>query len=114
MTVFRSPSNAKLEFIDNCAACERLCLDAIVHCRDRGGEFANDARLSALSTCAEVCRDAISAIQGSTDAQPGVLLACVSTCERTARFCADFPEDSLLRACANACRNAARSCAEIV
>jgi hypothetical protein len=29
------------------------------------------------------------------------------------KFCADFPEDKLLRACANACRNAARSCAEM-
>lgn len=113
MTAFRSPSNALLELIDNCAACERLCLEAIVHCRDRGGELADSARLSALSACAEVCRDAVSATQASTEVQTGVVLACASTCERAVKFCADFPEDKLLRACANACRNAARSCAEM-
>lgn len=113
MTAFRSPSNALREFIDNCAACERLCLEAIVHCRDRGGDFADGARLSALSSCAEVCRDAVSATQASTEVQPGVVRACVSNCERAAKFCADFPEDKLLRACANACRNAARSCTEM-
>jgi len=113
VTAFRTPSNARREFIDNCAACERLCVEAVVHCRTRGGEFADDAWLSVLTTCAEVCRDAVSAIQGSSEAQPGVLLACASTCERAAKFCADFPEDKLLRACANACRNAARACTEM-
>jgi hypothetical protein len=111
VTAFRPLPSAIQDCIGNCTACERLCLETMAHCRQRGGDFAETPLLAALALCAELCRDTASTVQDAAgEAQLPMLRACAVACERGAKLCDDFPSDNMLRACGNACRLAARAC----
>jgi len=112
VTAFRSPSNGIADCIESCTACERLCTEAIAHCEARAGLATKDD-LAVLSLCAEACRLVVNAIRAGTDYRVAAGRACAYICERSARICAPFDDDALMRACANACSNAARSCSEL-
>jgi hypothetical protein len=113
MSAFRTPSNAMLDCIQNCTACEHLCLETLAWCQAQGGEFAKPKFLALLSLCADICGTSQRAMLGGSEAYVFLCDACSQVNQRCASACAEFADEPRLRACAAACANCARSCADM-
>jgi hypothetical protein len=113
MTAFRTAANAMADCIDNCTACEQLCLEVLPLCQATGGERAGPQFLALLALCADVCGTNARAMRGGSSAYVFLSHACAEVCKRCADACAPFVDEPRMRACASACANCARSCAEM-
>ena len=113
MIDFRTPSNAVVDCIESCTACEHLCIETIAHCQEKRGRLAEPDRLALLGVCADICGTSARAMLSGSDAHVHTCTACAEICRRGAESCGLHAEDARLRACASACANAARCCAEM-
>ena len=114
MSAFRTASNATTDCIDNCLACEQLCLETRSWCESAGGALARDDFLGLLALCAEACSASARAMQDGSDAYVFLCEACAQLSQRCAEALGAMSAgEPRLRACAAACANCARCCAEM-
>jgi len=100
------------ECIDRCQNCQEICLEAVSHCLEMGGEHAAPEHIRTLATCAEICDTAARFMLLSSRHHARTCDACAEVCEACAEDCARFEDDSMKR-CADVCRRCAESCHEM-
>lgn len=103
-------SEAMQQCIDNCTACEQICLAAVSHCLELGGKHAENSHIQLLLDCAEMCRTSISSMLRGSQHQAHVCGVCAKICASCATDCERFADDEIMRQCAEACRRSAESC----
>jgi len=96
-----------------CADCHQYCIEALVHCRQRGGAYTETSHLRQLQDCAEVCRTTADLLLRGSDYAVSLGAVCAEVAEGCASSCEQFLDDRLMRTCAGVCRRCALVCREL-
>ena len=101
------------ECIHNCSHCHDLCLLAVRHCLEKGGEHASVGHITALLDCAQACATANDFMLRGSEMHGKTCGACAEACERCAEACEAIGDDDLMRKLAEQCRKCAESCRQM-
>ena len=99
--------------IDECVHCHEICLSTIPYCLEQGGHHAEEAHVTLLLDCANICQTAADFMLRGSDEHARICAACAAICQRCAEDCDQFVGDDVMRACAEACRRCADSCESV-
>jgi hypothetical protein len=99
--------------IDECIRCHEVCLSTIPYCLEQGGRHAEEAHVTRLLDCADICRTAADFMLRGSDEQSRLCAACAVLCLRCADDCDQFVGDEVMHACAESCRQCADRCEEM-
>ncbi|MBI1270926.1 hypothetical protein GC174_10885 [bacterium] len=97
-----------------CSKCLKVCQDALVYCKKKGGEHAKKEHLDTLKDCIALCR-ASSDLAGRKSALAAKVHAiCAEACRKCAESCKSLNDKKLdncveqCNTCADACEKASR------
>jgi hypothetical protein len=93
-----------------CLETRRVCLDAVVHCLEKGDELAEIKRIRWLLECADSAWINAESMQRQARIDPADEAACTRICIECARACQSGAIDEVLTACADACWRCASAC----
>lgn len=96
--------------VEECQGCHDTCLEAVGYCLQMGGEHAMPGHIRLLMDCAEICQTSANFMIRMSDLHTKTCGVCAEVCERCAKECARFDNDSVMQRCAETCTNCARSC----
>ncbi|AKQ69083.1 Ferredoxin [Myxococcus hansupus] len=96
--------------IEDCLACQRVCLETLTYCLGKGGRHAEAKHLRLLMDCAEICQTSANFMLRGSELHSRTCFACSEVCGRCAESCARLGEDRLLKACADMCARCSESC----
>jgi hypothetical protein len=106
-------SEAMRRCIDECHSCQEICLEAVLHCLELGGQHAAPAHIRSLLDCSEACQTAANFMVRGSDMHGSVCQMCAEACLACAEDCDRLSDDDLMRRCAEECRRCADSCREM-
>ena len=98
------------ECINQCLACQRICLETVQHCLTRGGKHADAEHIRLLLDCADICRTSADFMLRGSPLHVRTCAVCAEVCESCAESCESIGDDDTMRRCAEACRACAESC----
>ena len=108
---FKGMADEVQKCIQSCTACHQVCLQAISHCLEKGGEHASPTHIRTLEDCAEICSVSANFMMRGSDLHPAICGACAEACLACADSCEKIADsDEMMKACANICRLCAESC----
>jgi hypothetical protein len=93
-----------------CDETRRVCLDAVVHCLEKGEKHADIQRIRLLLECADAAWINSQSMQKRARIDAGDEAACTRICIECARACQSGAVDEVLTACAEACWRCASAC----
>ena len=96
--------------VDACHACQRVCLETLTYCLDKGGPHAAAARIRLLLDCAEICQTNANFMMRASSFHMTLCNVCAQICRRCAASCDFEPSDVRLTECAKQCRTCLDSC----
>jgi hypothetical protein len=99
--------------IDECESCRDVCVRAIVHCLHRGGSHAEEAHITALLDCVDMCATSATFMLRDSTFHRRICEVCADICDACAASCEEFPDDDVMRRCAEECRRCAESCRQM-
>lgn len=99
--------------IQNCQDCHDICLETVTYCLTKGGKHAEAAHILILLDCAEICQTSANFMVRGSDLHPLTCGVCAEVCERCAKDCERFGDDTTMRECADMCHRCADSCREM-
>lgn len=105
--------NNMQEAIARAEECKTLCLETLTHCKNKGGEHAEEEHLKLLEDCAKICETAVDFMQRGSDNHSKVCALCAEICNKCADSCEKMSDDEQMQKCAEACRKCAESCREM-
>lgn len=97
--------NPYREYLDECQACVRACVNCILRENRDQPQVASD-RLELLWQCAQVCRTSASLIATNEKGARAFATVCSSMCCECAQAC-EAVDDECFRHCAKACLSCA-------
>jgi hypothetical protein len=98
--------------IDECVSCHEVCLEAVTHCLEKGGEHARADHIRLLLDCVQICQTSADYMLRGSEFHTRVCEVCADVCERCAKDCDRF-DDEVMRRCAEECRRCAESCRQM-
>jgi hypothetical protein len=96
--------------IQQCLKCQRVCLETMTYCLDKGGAHAEPGHIRLLLDCAEICRTSADFMLRGSDLHSLTCEVCAEICSECADDCESFEGDPRLRDCERVCRACADSC----
>lgn len=99
--------------IDECVRCHEICLSTETYCLEQGGSHAEEAHITLLVDCADICQTAADFMLRGSDEHGRICAVCAVLCQRCAEDCDQFVGDDVMHACAEACRRCADSCEQV-
>jgi len=93
--------------IDSCLECDRVCLESVAYCLEKGGKHAEASHIKALLECAKICQTNGELMLLNAECHCGL---CAEVCNRCAESCEKFAGDEQMKACAEMCRKCAKIC----
>lgn len=110
LSVFEHVDQAMHDCITTCSECHDICVAAVQHCLQVGGDHAGAEHIRALADCAQACDACRDFMLRASDLHRAYCGACAQACERCAESCEQFGDDEVMRECAQTCRRCADSC----
>lgn len=107
---FEHIDSAMKDCIANCSECHDLCVAAVAHCLQTGGEHAAPELIRTLLDCAQTCDTSRDLMLRGSPLHQLYCRGCAHACGSCATACESFGDDEALRACAEACRRCMASC----
>ncbi|MCZ7572136.1 MAG: four-helix bundle copper-binding protein [Ardenticatenaceae bacterium] len=112
-----TPEKRMIREVQNCVQnstdCHTICLDTVMYCLDRGGEFAAASRVRVLLDRAEICQMTANFLLRGSDLKGRVGAACAEVCDYCALQCEPFMGDVQIQSCGDACRRCSAACREV-
>lgn len=94
-----------------CLSCYAMCAETAQHCLRLGGRHAEQAHVSLLLTCAEICRTSAHVMLLGSEQHKATCRACADICRACERACREMADgDEMMQRCADECRRCAESC----
>src|SRR5678815_2115728 len=66
--------------IDDCVRCHEVCLSTVPYCLEQGGRHAEEAHITLLLDCADVCQTAADFMLRGSDEHGRLCAACAALC----------------------------------
>jgi hypothetical protein len=112
--VEHSVSNEMQECINHCFDAQRICLESLNYCLERGGEYVAVDLIRLLIDCAEICQTNANFMLRNSNLHISTCWVCAEVCESCADECDGFDDnDAQLTACVDVLRRCADSCDRI-
>lgn len=100
--------------IENCTICHAVCLDAIGHTLEKGGEHAKSELIKLMQDCAQFCMTSVDFMLRASNFHPQVCGVCADICAACGKECERLAVDAdFMRRCADACRKSEDTCREM-
>ena len=93
--------------------CHDICLQAVSHCLEKGGDHARAEHITLLLDCAEICQTAANFMLRNSELHARTCGVCAEICERCAEDCDRFGDDPTMQQCSQICRHCAEACKEM-
>lgn len=93
-----------------CAECERICLETVTHCLEKGGRHAQMDHIRTMLDCADICGVSARYLSRNSPHHVQTCAVCSELCIACAEQCERMGDDEVMRECAEVCRRCADSC----
>lgn len=98
--------------INQCRACEQVCLETLAHCLQQGGKHGEAVLINALLDCIQLCGSCADLMTRNSPLHAEHCLLCAEACRRCAEAC-EAVGGSEMKRCAEVCRACERCCREM-
>ena len=97
-----------------CLECFQSCSSLIPHCLEMGGKHASVDHIGLLSACASICETSAKFMMIGSEFHRDTCGICAEICTKCADECEELgSEDALMAQCADICRRCAESCQQM-
>lgn len=93
-----------------CQSCHHLCLETMMYCLGRGGDFADADRIRLLVDSAQAAALAADFLIRESPLAGPVCAVCAEACDLCATACETFADERRLTDCAYVCRQCGALC----
>ena len=73
--------------INQCRACEQVCLETLAHCLQQGGKHGEAVLINALLDCIQLCGSCADLMTRNSPLHAEHCLLCAEACRRCAEAC---------------------------
>lgn len=98
----------------NLSDCQEVCIQTMLYCLEKEGEYSKKDNISLLIDCAEICKVSESFFLRESLYAGDFLDICSSICDDCASFLKEFRDDDIMQECALVCKDCRKACDEVI